>query len=154
MRTWTTAVFLAFIFCVFSAYGSDLAEESNQAESANSSLMSGTKKMFGKVKNFFGFEDSGKAGRTSGKKQNASSLRLSGKKLNYDNSFRDAFWDKKIKEWNSRHRAVSKSLECTTFKRHKHSSSRSYRSSRRSFRSSHHRTRHSSRGRSHRRSRR
>ena len=146
MRILTTAVFLIFIFCAVSANG---AEGSDQS----SSLMSDTKKMFGKVKSFFGFGEPDKAERTSSKKQNVSSRKISGKtrQLNNNRSFRDTLWEKKLKEWEKRQSAVPKSLpRATTFKIHKHSSSRSYRSSHSSFRSSHsHRTRHARRGRTH-----
>ena len=64
-------------------------------------------------------------------------------------SFRDTLWEKRLKEWEKRQSAVPQRLpRATTFKPHKHSSSRSFRSSHRSFRSSH-RVRHVRRGRTH-----
>ena len=148
MRNFATAVFLIFIFCAVSASGKDLAKGSSKSE--NSSLMSGTKKMFGQDKSFFGFNEPAKSGRTSNINRSGSSQRTSGKnrQLTYNSSFRNTLWEEKIKEWEKRHKAAApKSLPRIDFKIHKHSSSRSYRSSHRSFRSSHsHRTKHSSRG--------
>lgn len=155
MRNLRVAVFLTFIFCAVSANGKDLAKGTNQnpsSGSANSSLMSGTKKMYGKVKNFFGIKEPAKAGRTAGKKQNGSSRKISGKtrQLNYNRSFRDTLWEKRLKDWEKRHSAVPQSLPRATFQLNKQSSSRSYRSSHRSFRSSHHhRVRHVRHGRTH-----
>ncbi len=126
MRNLTTAVFLTFIFCAVSVSGKDSAEASKQDsffEAVTSSLMSGTKKVFGKVKNFLGFDN---------------------------RSFHDTLWEERLKDWQNRHSAVPQSLPRATFKLNKHSSSRSYRSSHRSFRSSHsHRTRHVRRCRTH-----
>ncbi|MBO4648753.1 MAG: hypothetical protein J5806_11430 [Lentisphaeria bacterium] len=140
MRNLTTAVFLTFIFCAVSAGGKDVAKGSDQDssfESAVSSMMSATKKMFGEVKTFFGFGESDKAKQTASKKQNAASSR----------SFRNTLWEEKLKEWEKRHSPVPKSLPRVDFKSHRPSSSRSYRAPHRSFRSSHRRvTHHSSRG--------
>lgn len=156
MRNLTTAVFLTFIFCALSANGKNLANGSNQntsSDSAASSLMSDAKKMFGKVKSFFGFDEPVKAERTSKPKKSGATRKTSGKtrQLKHSRSFRDTIWEEKLKEWEKRHSPVPKSLpRASTFKSHKHSSSRSYRSSHRSFRSSHHhKTRHVRRGRSH-----
>ena len=155
MKNLATAVFLTFIFCAVSANGKDLAKGSHQntsSESATSSLMSDTKKLFGKVKSFFGFDEPVKAGRASNQKQNGSSGRISGKnrQLNYNRSFRDSLWEEKMKDWEKRHSPVPQSLPRATFKLNKQSSSRSFRSSHRSSRSFHsHRTRHVRRGRTH-----
>lgn len=156
MRNLTTAVFLTFIFCAVSAGGKDLAKGTNQkpsSESASSSMMSDTKKMFGKVKSFFGFGERGKAERAANQKKSSSARKVSGKprQLKHTRSFRNTLWEDKLKEWERRQSAVPQSLpRASTFKSHRHSSSRSYRSSHRSFRSSHHRnTRHVRRGRSH-----
>ena len=143
MRNLTTAFFLTFIFCAVSVSGKDLAKGSSESET--SSLMSDTKKMFGKVKSFFGFDEPAKPGRTSNKKQTGASGRISGKKrqLNYNRSFRDTLWEERLKEWQKRHSGVPQSLPRATFTLNKQSSSRSFRSSHRSFRSSHrHTTRH------------
>ena len=155
MRNLTTAVFLTFIFCAVSANSKDLAKGSSpnpSSESASSSLMSGTKKAYGKVKSFFGFGKSAKTGQTSTKNQNGSARKVSGKtpQRNFNNSFRYTLWKERLKEWEKRHSAVPQRLPRVVFKVHKHSSSRSYRSSHRSFRSSHRvRTKHVRRGRSH-----
>ena len=151
MRNLITAVFLTLIFCTVSASGKDSAKGSSESET--SSLISDTKKMFGKVKSFFGFDEPVKAERTSSKKQNSSSGRISGKnrQLNYNRSFHDTLWEKRLKEWEKRHSPVPQSLPRATFALNKHSSSRSFRSSHRSFRSSHrhHTVRHVRRGRTH-----
>ena len=148
MRNLTTAIFLTFIFCAVSATGKDPAEGSGQEssfESAASSLMSDTKKMFGKVKSFFGFDEPVPAGRTSNKPQNASSRKPSGKKrqMSSPRSFRDTLWEEKLKDWERRHSPVPQSLPRATFQHHKQASSRSFRSSH------HHTTRHVRRGRTH-----
>ena len=136
MRNLTTAVFLTFIFCAVSASGKDAVKGSDQDssfEAAASSVVSATKKLFGEVKNFFGFSESDKAGQNSGKNRNVSSQRTSGN----NRSFRDTLWEEKLKEWEKRHKPVPQSLPRFDFKCHKQASSRSYRSSHRSFRSSH-----------------
>ena len=78
------------------------------------------------------------------------------RQVNYNRSFRDTLWEKRLKEWEKSHSAVPQRLpRASNFKIHHHSSSRRYRSSHRSFRSSHrHTTRHVRRGRSHSRGRR
>lgn len=149
MKSLTAAIFLTFtfIFCMFSVNGKDTAKGAD-SESETSSLMSDAKKMFGEVKNFFGFGESDKAGSAS-KKSTSSSRRTSGKRLNYQ-SFRDTLWEQRMKDWQRRHSAVPQSLPRATFQLNKQSSSRSFRSSHRSFRSSHsHRVRHVRRGRTH-----
>ena len=154
MKNLTAAIFLTCIFCVFSVSGKDTGKgggQNSSSDSETSSLMSGAKKMYGEVKNFLGFDKPAKTGRSSGKKQNSSSRRVS-RRLN-NQSFRDTLWEERLKDWEKRHSQVPQSLPRATFTLHKQSSSRSFRSSHRSFRSSHsHHVRHvrhhrSSRGR-------